>query len=194
MDGKPMIDYGKIESANKFYSDKGYERVEAPWWVSQEIMDLTKPEDQDQPSYFISENRKCLVASGEQSLLYMANKGRLPKGTYQTTTPCFRNESIGVLSKKCFIKTELMKTDQVDNASLLAMIEDAMEFFKMELWLADMTDEGLELVDTEDGFDIQYNKIEVGSYGIRECPFLKWIYGTGCAEPRFSRAIKSKGI
>ena len=187
-----MIDYGKIDNAIRFYEEKGYIRLEAPWWVSQEIMDITKPADQDMPAYFIDENKKCLVASGEQSLLYMANKGRLPKGKYQTTTPCFRNESIGVLNKKCFLKTELMVTDDTSTTSLLKVIEDAMEFFRMELYLNDAPPEPLELKETDDGFDITYRNIEVGSYGIRECSFLKWIYATGVAEPRLSRAITNK--
>jgi len=186
-----MIDYEVLANANKFYESKGYIRVEAPWWVSQEIMNITKPEDQDQPNYFIPENRKCLVASGEQSFLYMAAKDRLPSGRYQTTTPCFRNESISGQSKKCFMKTELIITDKPDTPNLLALIEDAMEYFKFELWCAEVTAEPLKLVDTEDGFDIEYNGIELGSYGIRECNFLKWIYGTGVAEPRFSKAINT---
>lgn len=187
-----MIDYGKIDSAIRFYEEKKYIRLEAPWWVSQEIMDITRPKDQTNSNYYINENKKCLVASGEQSLLYMANKGRLPPGKYQTTTPCFRNESIGVLNKKCFLKTELMVTDDTSTASLLKVIEDAMEFFKLELYLNDAPTELLELKDTDDGFDILYKGIEVGSYGIRECTFLKWVYGTGVAEPRLSRAINNK--
>lgn len=32
--------------------------------------------------------------------------------------------------------------------------------------------------------------IELGSYGIRTCDYLEYIYGTGCAEPRLSQTIK----
>lgn len=39
------------------------------------------------------------------------------------------------------------------------------------------------------GLDIEYDGIELGSYGIRHCDFLDWIYATACAEPRLSRAI-----
>jgi len=35
-------------------------------------------------------------------------------------------------------------------------------------------------------YDITYKDIELGSYGIRHCEFLDWIFGTGCAEPRLS--------
>lgn len=55
--------------------------------------------------------------------------------------------------------------------------------------------ESLRVVNTssdENSFDIIYddnlNHIELGSYGIRACNFLKWIYGTATAEPRLSYA------
>ena len=44
----------------------------------------------------------------------------------------------------------------------------------------------------ENSYDIVINNIEVGSYGIRENSFLKYIYGTACAEPRLSIALKSE--
>ena len=49
---------------------------------------------------------------------------------------------------------------------------------------------GLEIIKTDIGYDITINGEELGSYGIRKCEFLKWIYGTGCAEPRLSTLIK----
>lgn len=42
------------------------------------------------------------------------------------------------------------------------------------------------MVGTTDGYDITYKGIELGSYGMRKCEFLEWVYGTGCAEPRLS--------
>lgn len=179
-----MIDYQKIADSIKFFETMSYTRIEAPWWVSPEISNITKPKDAG--NYYIPVNRKCLVASGEQSLLYTANKGRLPKGRWLTVTPCFRNESIGILSKKCFIKTELMITDQVTETARDLMISDAMEFFTKQVPNKNL----LTVIKTEDGYDINYDGIEVGSYGIRSCEFLDWVYGTGCAEPRLSRAIK----
>lgn len=179
-----MIDYQKIADSVKFFEAAGYTRIEAPWWVSKEISGITKPKDAG--DYFIPANKKCLVASGEQSLLYTANKGRLPKGKWVTITPCFRDESIGILSKKCFMKTELMITDEVNDRVLNKIIVDAMEFFKTQVPNINL----LHIVATDDGYDINYDGIEVGSYGIRSCEFLDWVYGTGCAEPRLSRAIK----
>jgi len=47
------------------------------------------------------------------------------------------------------------------------------------------------IVENRDDYP-DYNGVELGSYGIRECKFLKWIYGTGCAEPRLSQVIKDE--
>jgi hypothetical protein len=41
-------------------------------------------------------------------------------------------------------------------------------------------------VETEQGYDLECNGIEIGSYGIRSCEYLEWIYATGLAEPRMS--------
>lgn len=194
-----MINYQNLADSNTYYTDKGYTRIEAPWWVSEDIMNITKP---DGHLYYIPTNQKCLVASGEQSFLYMANKGRLPSGKYQTITPCFRNESIGRLHKKCFIKNELIITDiKID--SLSTIIADAFFFFKnkieqekLPLDLLQVTVDGeimpldyIEIAKPSIIYDITYDGVEIGSYGYRECEFLKWVFGTGCAEPRLSRAL-----
>ena len=177
-----MIDYGKIAKSLEYFQELGYTRIEAPWWVSEEVINITKPEGTG--SYSVKENNKMLVGSGEQSFLYMAAKDRLPKGKYVTTTPCFRNESIGGLHKKCFIKTEIIITDDVES-KVFDISEQALEFFK--LIVPDKNK--LNTVLTEEGVDINYGNIEIGSYGLRSCPFLTWIYGTACAEPRLSKAI-----
>ena len=51
------------------------------------------------------------------------------------------------------------------------------------------------IIDTSNlSFDITYKDVELGSYGIRKCDFLTWIYGTGLAEPRLTRVMKKYGI
>jgi hypothetical protein len=42
--------------------------------------------------------------------------------------------------------------------------------------------------------DIEFAGIELGSYGIRSCDFLDWVYGTGVAEPRLSSIMGKYGI
>jgi len=175
-----MINYNYIAEANKFYENKGYLNIESPWTVSEAIDNITKPSDRI--SFKLSHNDKCLVASGEQSFLYLYLKGFLPKGQFQTTTPCFRNESFDLLHTKYFIKTELIKTDVVTDEALNQMIQISLEFYQKYL-------PGVYIVNTDIGYDIMYEDNELGSYGIRHCDFLSWIYGTGVAEPRLSRVI-----
>ena len=182
-----MIDYFKIAQSIKYYEKKGFVRIEAPWWVSRDISQITKPKGVE--DFYIEKNKKVLVASGEQSFLYMANKGRLPKGQYQTVTPCFRDESIDREHKKCFIKNELIKTDSVRKKDLNKIVKLSYNFFKKYV-----PKKNLIIEKTNIGYDInmiigEETSIELGSYGIRECEFLEWIYATGCAEPRLSRAL-----
>lgn len=181
-----MINYHNIAKAIDFYTEAGYVRVEAPWWVSEDIHLITAPPEFHKSLYKIPENNKVLVASAEQSLLYMGAKDRLPPGRYQATTPCFRNESISRFSKKCFLKTELMITDKVDDMTLQEIVHHA-ELFFMKLV---PNKNKLVVTVTQEGYDIEYDKMELGSYGIRSCEILDWVYGTGIAEPRFTKAIK----
>lgn len=183
-----FIDYKKLSDSVEFYEEYGFQRLEAPWWVPKEIMMLTAPpgRDADDLLYQINKNSKCLVASGEQSFLYMANQGMLPKGRFQAVTPCFRDEVQGPTRRKFFMKNELIMTDSTDKDALNWAVNAAFVFFSKQV-----PNEGLlQVVDIGDGsLDIEYDGIEIGSYGIRENALLKWVYATGCAEPRLTRAI-----
>lgn len=47
----------------------------------------------------------------------------------------------------------------------------------------------LKVVDTDIGFDVEYDGLELGSFGTRQTITGKWyVYGTGLAEPRYSMA------
>jgi hypothetical protein len=176
-----MINYGIIQNSIEFYTTRGFSRIESPWTVSEYVNDITRPKDRI--PFQLKHNNKCLVASGEQSFLYLYLKEFLPKGQFQTVTPCYRYESFDYTHTKYFIKNELIKTDVVNTFELERMVDISLSFFK--IYLKDS-----EVVKTNDGFDIEYKGNELGSYGIRECEFLKWIYGTGCAEPRLSKLIR----
>jgi seryl-tRNA synthetase len=180
-----MIDYNLIQKSINFYEEYGFQRVESPWTVSEQVDNITRPVSA--MPFKLNHNGKCLVASGEQSFLYMYLKGFLPRGEFQTVTPCFRFESFDFLHTKYFIKNELIKTDKVDQTELDMVVEIALRFYKKLIPKA-------EVVATEIGYDIEVNGKELGSYGIRECEFLKWIYATGCAEPRTSSLINLYGV
>lgn len=175
-----MINYGIIAKSIEFYESRGYLRIESPWMVSEYVDNLTKPDGVI--SFQLKHNNKCLVASGEQSFLYLYLKEFLPKGQFQTTTPCFRYEEFDYQHSKYFIKNELIKTDMVNSMELDKIVGMCLDFFRIYI-------PGAEVESTESGFDILYKGNELGSYGIRENEYLKWIYATGCAEPRLTKII-----
>lgn len=179
-----MIDYELISKSITYYDKHGFQRVEAPWAVSQAIDDITRPKDAI--PFQLKHNNKRLVASGEQSFLYLYLKNFLPRGQFQTVTPCFRYEAFDFLHSKYFIKNELIKTDIVNAHELDKIVEVSWNFF---VKLFD-NDRKLEIKTTEIGYDIEIDGKELGSYGIRSCEFLDWIYATGCAEPRTSNLIQ----
>lgn len=179
-----MIDYDIIANSIKHYSAQGFTRIEVPWTVTKGVADITRPIDA--PEFrLVHENNKVLVASAEQSFLYQYAKGFLPKGKFQAITPCFRKESFDSLHTKYFIKNELINTISTTNEDLLNMIYTAVEFFNNTLGK-----EVTVLPTSQLSYDIMYHDIELGSYGIRSCDFLTWIYGTGVAEPRLSAAME----
>lgn len=96
-------------------------------------------------------------------------------------------ESFDYSHTKYFIKNELIKTDVVNEIELEKIIDKCLIFYKK--YIPEVI-----VSKTEIGFDIEYNGQELGSYGIRECEYLKWIYATGCAEPRLSKIINLYGI
>lgn len=213
-----MINYNIIADSIDYYENCGFARIESPWTVTGEISDITKPKGTK--DFTIVEKNKVLVASGEQSFLYLYNKGFLPKGKFQSVTPCFRDEKFTSFNTKYFIKNELIITDDVSLLQLKFIVEKARDFFR-EYCLRPKKDDGgigsaeydddVLILDTVNGknkivntvdvtgykyqcYDLIYRGIELGSYGIHKCDFLHWIYGTGVAEPRFSRTLEKYGI
>jgi hypothetical protein len=110
-------------------------------------------------------------------------------------TPCFRNEPFDQWHSKYFMKLELFTLyDEADvpvEAHITKMVGVAkrvleyvggksLEIEMTDQWKSDPTAIG-------PTFDLTYKGIEIGSYGARRCEFCSWIYGTGIAEPRFSK-------
>lgn len=181
-----MIDYNIIQNSLNYYERNGFSRIESPWTVTEAIDNITKPKDK--LNFQLKHNEKCLVASGEQSFLYLYLKNFLPKGQFQTVTPCFRYESFDFLHTKYFIKNELIKTDKVNKYELEKVISICLEFYRQFFPKAYV------ILKDNGSYDIEVEGHELGSYGIRSCEFLDWIYATGCAEPRTSNLIKLYGI
>ena len=176
-----MIDYKLLNDSIIYYEDKGFKRIETPWLVTAAVDNITKPPDA--VPFVVEAKNKNLIASGEQGFLYLYLKEYLPKGKFQTVTPCFRNDSFDFTHSKYFMKNELIQTDEVNVLRLQDIVEQSLAFLQSKFPVQ------LRVDTTPDGFDIMLDDYELGSYGIRECNFLKWIYGTACAEPRTSKLI-----
>lgn len=181
-----MINYEYLTESSNHYHDHGYIRIETPWMVTEEVDSITRPKDKT--PYVINGKNKNLIASGEQGFLYLMLKQYLPPGKYHTITPCFRDEPYDFEHSKTFMKLELINTINTSEDDLMEMIRDAKTYFEDILGgsTVQMKKTG------NDSYDLEYFGVELGSYGIREYKHLKWIYGTGLSEPRFSRIVKIK--
>jgi hypothetical protein len=188
-----MINYKLLQDSVDYYSE-WFAPIEAPWLVTKDIAYITTPPEVHMHHVIKNGKEKVFVGSGEQSFLYLINKGFLPSGKYQTITPCMRNDDFDMYHTKYFLKNELIFFDFTSNwnknsayvkDNLHQIINTAMSFFDRYVPKTEL----LKKVQTDIGYDIEYNGIELGSYGIRSNKLVTWINGTGLAEPRFSRAI-----
>lgn len=186
-----MIDYKILDDSIKFYKNCGYTRIESPWTVTPAVDDVTRPKDR--VPFELVHNGKRLVASGEQSFLYLMLKGFLPPGKYQTVTPCFRNEPFDLEHTKYFVKNELIWIkDKPTREEVMQVRNQAHEFFKSYLNETPATtvfDKNGETDIVLSGSLMNKPNIELGSYGSRKFGPFEWIYGTGLAEPRFSSVL-----
>lgn len=197
----PHINYALIADAETYYKEAGFQRIEAPWAVPQRAMEITAPEGSVLYPYDTKSPVTFLVASGEQSLLehimspWITTMGaKRLRGRFLTITPCFRHEKkLDKFTRPYFLKLELF-----DNKTpLKKSLEEIMDLCKA--WFSKHI--SCKIVETDQGksdpvsiyntYDIlSLGGMELGSYGIRHHPSVgKWIYATGCAEPRLSTAI-----
>lgn len=186
-----MIDYLALSAAQMFYQKMGFEYIEVPWVVSEAINNITCPKDVLQYRVTKGDKKKTLVASGEQGFLYLIAKGQLPSGQYQTITPCFRNDDFDQWHTKYFMKNELITFGQKSLAWSHYLDETIRLATKLFVQLGLDENKIVKQKCPDGSFDLMYEGVELGSYGIRETTFVKWVYGTGLAEPRFSMIKKA---
>jgi aspartyl-tRNA synthetase len=124
----------------------------------------------------------------------------LTPGYYFSISPCFRDNEEDEFHFTDFMKLELCIVGPSDESavsrSLERMIQTCLGFFTKEFKGSTDCRYGVAptAVRTKDGFDIEINGIEVGSYGFREVKvsgvIRRWVYGTGLAEPRFTQVVQ----
>lgn len=184
-----MIDYNVLAAAVTHYSALGYKYVEVPWLVSEEINAMTCPDWVQQYIVKKGDRTKAFIGSGEQGFLYLISKGHLAPGYYQTVTPCMRNDHFDQTHSKYFMKNELISfggsRSLVDARDTLTAA--ALSFFST---MSMVEPKKFDVIETPEGQDIEFQAIELGSYGIRKSLMVDWVYGTGVAEPRFSTVFR----
>lgn len=178
------VNYERIACAVSYYERLGYVLTEVPWIVGARAYEVTKP-----PCAvgFVTLGG-YLVASAEQGFIQLLQDGT-ELGKCVAVTPCFRHETYDDLHLPYFMKVELIRTGDISDSALMSMICEAEAFFNAVTVTR--------IIRTADGYDIvdAVTGIELGSYGRRQAGELSWLYGTGLAEPRLTRAIQlSQGV
>lgn len=105
------INYQLMADAQKFYTDRGYEYIEAPWVVN-EISSSSTCELAS--NIFILNDGKHLVGSGEQSFIDLSlyTDRLLSEKNYMTITPCFRRGEDDETHGEQFLKLELFRKNE----------------------------------------------------------------------------------
>lgn len=176
------ICWTRLGAALEWYKSLGYVYVDCPWIIPSEYIRPTLPHGK--LPMMVREgltDRGGLIGSGEQSFYYMQQRELLLSGKkFVTCTPCFRSEEKydDRLVRPEFMKVELFLLPGSD-LDVGEVAHQAHKLFRR--WAP-----GALIINTDEGLDITYNGIELGSYGDRRG---EYIYGTGLAEPRFSWAI-----
>jgi seryl-tRNA synthetase len=179
-----VINYSLLAQAIEHYKKRGYQEISVPWIVDLPTLKITIPSEII-PS---STNDGYLVGSAEQGFLDLRIKEKI-NGKFVSTSPCFReNDTNDWLHQKYFMKTELFVNNEVSQEKLEQVIKDAVDFYSqfIKVQIIQIQESEYDIVD-------QKNKIELGSYGIRNHPLTgKWIFGTGLAEPRLSLVMRKQ--
>lgn len=205
----PKINYNLLAKAETFYLVAGFQRVGASWSVGESTIKITAPKGST--LFLHKEGRPkgikdvpngenfYLVASGEQSLLELVllNKQfNCPfEGRFLAITPCFRDEFVLTpLTRAYFMKVELFDNQNTTEDSLEEIMDLCKTWFSKRIpcKIVETDQAASDPIAISPTYDIvSLSDIELGSYGIREHPRVgKWIYATGCAEPRLSQAMK----
>jgi seryl-tRNA synthetase len=172
---RPLIDYSLLADAVAYYAHLGYRQVEVPWIVGSAACFATLPVGKSDCVMRVED--QYLVGSAEQGFLEI----ELTPGRYLAVSPCFRRDTVDELHQQTFMKVELHQTDNISNEALHGMIEKARAFFRRCVGPLD-----IQLVGTPEGWDIEVEGVEVGSYGRRTHGDRTWLYGTALALPRLS--------
>lgn len=184
------ISYRKVSKAIKRYEKLGYRYIDTPWVVSEEAIRATlPPERQGFDLRNDTLNAGRLVGSAEQGYIQLMLDDKLPAGLYVTAGPCFRDEPVvDQHHQYAFFKVELIHllrwNETLQPHSVQSVARDA------EQVIYELYGPGAKVVKTPEGYDLEVEGVEIGSYGVRSFKNWTWVYGTGLALPRTPQAFK----
>lgn len=135
------------------------------------------------------EGTDTVVASAEQSFLQLDKDGELEAGNWMALTPCYREEPVfDEVHLPVFLKLELIRVN--DDPHFFTRTEALHLAHKMQKFFMEFYAMPTTVIETEDGWDVMYKDLELGSFGVRRTMTGRsYIYGTGLAEPRASIAL-----
>lgn len=185
---KYPVDIEIVVSAHRWWSNWFKDKA-VPALVGPEVMKHTCPEGARDFRIY-GPGGDSVVASAEQSFLQLEKDGELEPGSWMALTPCFRDEEeVEEIRLPVFLKLELIRLSDEMNyytaTEALWLAKKLQKFFKEFYGLP------TEIQKTGDGWDVMYQDLELGSFGVRHTLNDKsYIYGTGLAEPRASIALR----
>lgn len=168
---------------SRFFTNKT-----VPALVDPDVMDYTCPPGVIDTRLY-GKYSSTVVASAEQSFLQLDKDGELEDGDWMALTPCYRDEPVfDDVHLPVFLKLELIRI--VDDANFFTRTEAMYLAHKMQKFFMEYYGMPTTLLETEIGWDVMYEDLELGSFGVRRSMTGRsYIYGTGLAEPRASIAI-----
>lgn len=176
------IDSKLLVKAIEYYSSKGFLHLSAPMLVDKDIIELTLPKDKSPREH--SNTGLYYVGSAEQSYYQLLKKhpSIYSKNSYMLLTPCERDEVEDELHLGIFLKLELISCE-ITSYGLASLVYEFLHPYILSKRCTSA------LVKTDEGYDIEINNIEVGSFGTRSVFGKDVTYGTGLALPRISQAL-----
>lgn len=208
----PEINYGIIADAIDFYKKRGFKHIQTPWCVPKDILNITAPQDR---RLLFDIDQEVPVGSAEQGFLHLMINGSLPVGRYVSEGPCYRNEPVlDAVHYKYFHKVELIEVIQCGDdqahpskvtveGTVVDILGHALSFMRRYNQNIDCITVGddpmFDIVLPIESVDLLVPEVdtdlELGSYGYRclerDGKRYQWVYGTGVAEPRFSKYVFS---
>lgn len=184
---KYPISLGVISDAHSWWR-RWFKDKRVPGLVDPDVMAHTCPPGVHDDRLY-GAGTDTVVASAEQSFLQLDKDGELPPGSWMALTPCYRDEPIlDDVHLPVFLKLELIRLSEESNfyskPDALWLANEMRRFFS-EFYGMDTS-----VLETPDGYDVMYDDLELGSFGVRKTMTGKsYVYGTGLAEPRASIAL-----